>query len=288
MAKQDKKSVGNPRPFLKWVGGKGRLIHDMSQYFPETYNRYFEPFVGGGAMFFSLNPDKSYINDMNVVLMNAYIHIRDDVERLIKDLSILEAIFYELPNVDVDDSKKEFYLKKRVEYNQLSSDDFKKTSLLIFLNKTCFNGLYRENSKGGFNVPFGQHNKPTICDEENLRAISTRLKKTTISHGSYENVIKKAKAGDFIYLDPPYYPINSASFTAYHASGFVERDQEILRDNFKKLAEMGCYVMLSNSDAPFINELYKDFTIHKIYAARSVNSVGTKRGKIAEVLVTSY
>lgn len=275
-----------PRPFLKWVGGKGKLIPELSKYYPESFNKYFEPFVGGGAMFFSANAPKAHINDMNSVLICAYKHIRDDVEKLINELDTLQEFYWDLPDIE---SKKELYLEKRSVFNELKNDEFEKTVLLIFLNKTCFNGMYRENSKGGFNVPFGKHQKPTISDSINLRNVSKSLKNVEITSGSYEEAIKKAKKGDFIYFDPPYQPLNpTSSFTSYQAGGFDVEDQKKLRDAFKNLSDKGCYVMLSNSNSPIILELYKDFEIHEIMAARSINSVGSGRGKIVEVLVTNY
>lgn len=281
-----KTSTSQPRPFLKWVGGKARLLPVISEYYPTTYEKYYEPFVGGGAMFFSLQPKTAHINDLNLVLISAYKHIRDDVDKLVESLRELENLYYALPSLE---EKKLFYLDKRTEFNTLPHESFDKTVLLIFLNKTCFNGMYRENSKGGFNVPFGQHERPTICDEENLRNISASLQHTVITHSSYEKAVATAEKGDFIYFDPPYHPLNTtSSFTSYQAGGFTEQDQIKLRDEFKRLSDLGCKVMLSNSDAPLINELYKDFKIHKIYAARSINSNGAKRGKILEVLVTNY
>lgn len=280
------RTLTKPRPFLKWVGGKARLLPVISEYYPDTYNSYYEPFVGGGAMFFSTQPDIAHINDLNLVLISAYEHIRDDVEKLIESLKELENHYYALPSLA---DKKLFFLERRTVFNALPHEDFEKTVLLIFLNKTCFNGMYRENSKGGFNVPFGQHERPKICDDTNLKSVSIALAKTIITHSSYEDAVSDAKEGDFIYFDPPYYPLNpTSSFTSYQAGGFTEEDQTKLRDEFRRLSDLGCKVMLSNSDATLINELYKDFKIHKIYAARSINSNGAKRGKILEVLVTNY
>ena len=276
------------RPFLKWVGGKAKLIPQLSEHFPSSYGTFFEPFVGGGALYFSLNPEKAHINDMNKVLINGYIHIRDDVDKLIDELSALQEFYWKLPSVI---EMKELYLEKRAAFNDLPADDFEKTVLLIFLNKTCFNGMYRENSKGHFNVPFNNSEKPPICDEKNLRAVSASLQKTKITFGSYEQAIKNAKKGDFVYFDPPYHPLNAtSSFTDYQAGGFSAADQEKLRDLCLALHERGCFVMLSNSTAPLIMDLYKEapFKIHEIMAARSINSKGHGRGKIAEVLVTNY
>ena len=279
-------TVKTARPFVKWVGGKGRLVSELAKYFPKQYKDYYEPFVGGGAVFFSLTPKTAHLNDLNLVLISLYSFIKDDVNRVVNSLKVLELEYYSLPSID---EKKALFLQKRDEFNNLTNDSFEKAVLLIFINKTCFNGMYRENSKGGFNVPFGKHEKPTICDELNLLAVSNALKSVTITHSSYEVLTLKAKPGDFIYFDPPYHPINTtSSFTSYQAGGFGAEDQKKLRDEFKRLSEQGCKVMLSNSDSPLINELYKDFNIHKIYAARAINSKGDGRGKILEVLVTNY
>ncbi len=275
-----------PRPFLKWVGGKARLLPEISKYYPTSHGTFYEPFVGGGAMYFSLKPKSAHINDLNLVLISAYKHIRDRLKPLIGSLQELELRYYSLPSLE---EKKLFFLEQRETFNSLPNDSFEKTVLLIFLNKTCFNGMYRENSKGGFNVPFGKHEKPKICDEINLKRVSVSLQNTTITHSSYEEAVSTAKKNDFVYFDPPYHPLNpTSSFTSYQAGGFSEQDQVKLRDEFKRLSNIGCKVMLSNSDSPLINELYKEFNIRKIYAARSINSVGTKRGKILEVLITNY
>lgn len=274
------------RPFVKWVGGKGRLVSELAKHFPNQYNDYYEPFVGGGAVFFSLNPKTAHINDLNQVLISLYSYIKKDVRSVIIALKDLEMEYLVLPSIE---DKKELYLQKRAEFNNLQNDSFEKAVLLIFLNKTCFNGMYRENSKGGFNVPFGKHEKPTICDESNLVATAGALKHVTVTHSSYEVLTSRAKPGDFIYFDPPYHPLNmTSSFTSYQAGGFSADDQQKLRDEFKRLSDLGCKVMLSNSDAPLINDLYKDFNIYKIYAARAINSKGDGRGKILEVLVTNY
>lgn len=274
------------KPFLKWVGGKGRLITELEKFYPKDFDRFYEPFVGGGAMFFSINPSDGNINDKNEILICAYKHIRDNVENLISLLSVLHDYYWSLQDLAL---KKQFYLEKRTLFNSLNNECIEKTVLLIFLNKTCFNGMYRENSKGGFNVPFNNSEKPPICDAINLRNVSNALQRTKITSASYDEAVDSAVAGDFIYFDPPYHPINAtSSFTSYNSSGFNENDQILLRDKFKELSDRGCKVMLSNSNAPLITQLYKDFNIHEIYAARSINATGTKRGKIAELLITNY
>lgn len=286
MTKRGNTGVVKVRPFVKWVGGKGRLVPQLLEHFPEEYNDYYEPFVGGGALFFAIAPPVAHISDMNNVLISAYKRIKSDVEGLILELQKLQDEYRALPTLE---DNKEYYLAKRAEFNSLDNSAPEKVALLIFLNKTCFNGMYRENRNGGFNVPFGKNPKATICDADNLRAVAKELKHTSIKLSSYEKAIENAKAGDFVYLDPPYHPLNAtSSFTSYHADGFTADDQIKLRDTFKELSERGCKVMLSNSNSDFINDIYKEFNIHKIHAARSINANGAGRGKIQEVLVTNY
>lgn len=281
-----KKLGENARPFLKWVGGKGSVIAELRRFFPESYDNYFEPFVGGGAVFFSLKTKKSTINDINQSLMSAYINIRDHVDELIEEL---EKIQIEYHSLDSDNQKIKFY-KIREEYNALKDrNSIRRTVLLIFLNKTCFNGMYRENKSGGFNVPFNKSRKPTICDEINLREISEILKHTAILSGSYRQAVKKAKKGDFIYFDPPYQPLSkTASFTSYSKDDFGEKDQIELKELIDELTARGCKVMMSNSYTKFIISLYKDYKQHRIYAGRLINSNASKRGKISEIVVTNY
>lgn len=274
-----------PKPFVKWVGGKRQLLRqfrELGLYPPEDFNpitnTYYEPFVGGGAVFFDLLPKNAKLSDLNNELVITYNVIKNNVDELVQSL---QKHVYD----------KEYYLEVRAKkIDDLS--DVEVASRFIFLNRTGFNGLYRVNKSGQFNVPFGRYNNPVICDEDNLRRVSDALQGVTITHQDYKNVLKTAKSGDFIYLDPPYYPINAtSSFTSYTAEGFLEKEQTELRDTFVKLHEKGCFVMLSNSDTPFINELYSGLdgiTINKITAGRSINSKGSGRGKITEVLVTNY
>ena len=274
-----------PKPFVKWVGGKRQLLRqfrELGLYPPEDFNpitnTYYEPFVGGGAVFFDLLPKNAELSDLNNELVITYNVIKNNVDELIQSL---QKHIYD----------KEYYLEVRAKkIDDLS--DVEVASRFIFLNRTGFNGLYRVNKSGQFNVPFGRYNNPVICDEDNLRRVSDALQDVTITHQDYKNVLKTAKSGDFIYLDPPYYPINAtSSFTSYTAEGFLEKEQTELRDTFVKLHKKGCFVMLSNSDTPFINELYSGLdgiTINKITAGRSINSKGSGRGKITEVLVTNY
>ncbi|MBU0647296.1 DNA adenine methylase [Patescibacteria group bacterium] len=274
-----------PKPFVKWVGGKRQLLkqfRDLGLYPPENFdpitNTYFEPFVGGGAVFFDLLPETAYLSDLNNELVVTYNVIKNDVENLIKSLKKHKL-------------DKEYFLKIRAQKPEKLSD-LNTASRFIYLNRTCFNGMYRVNSKGGFNVPFGKYTNPLICDESNLRKASKALKNVEIKKQDYKEVLKKAKKGDFIYFDPPYYPISkTASFTSYTSESFLDKEQIELRDTFVELHKRGCFVMLSNSDTPLINKIYsepKGLRITKVQAGRAINSDASKRGKITEVLVTNY
>lgn len=274
-----------PKPFVKWVGGKRQLLkqfRDLGLYPPEDFdpitNTYFEPFVGGGAVFFDLLPETAYLSDLNNELVVTYNVIKNDVENLIKSLKKHKL-------------DKEYFLKMRAQ-NPEKLSDLNTASRFIYLNRTCFNGMYRVNSKGGFNVPFGKYTNPLICDENNLRKASKALKNVEIKKQDYKEVLKKAKKGDFVYFDPPYYPVSkTASFTSYTSESFLDKEQIELRDTFVELHKRGCFVMLSNSDTPFINKIYsepKGLRITKVQAGRAINSDASKRGKITEVLVTNY
>jgi DNA adenine methylase len=276
-----------PKPFVKWVGGKRQLLKQfrlLNLYPPEKFNiktaAYFEPFVGGGAVFFDLLPRKAFLSDLNAELVTTYNVIKNNVEKLILTLNKHEY-------------DKEYFLKIRaLDQKQLS--DIEIAARFIYLNRACFNGMYRVNSKGGFNVPFGKYTNPQICDEQNLRRVSKALVDVEIRHEDYKNVLKKAVKGDFVYFDPPYYPVSkTASFTSYTAESFLDKEQTELRDTFLELSNRGCYVMLSNSDTPFINEIYseiidKGIKITKVSAGRAINSKASGRGKITEVLITNY
>lgn len=277
--------AGKPKPFIKWVGGKRQLLEQfrkMNLYPPEDFNpkknRYFEPFVGGGAVFFDLLPEKGFLSDLNKELVTTYNVIKNDIERLITSLRKHR-------------NDKEYFLKIRAQDpNKLSDVDV--ASRFIFLNRTCFNGMYRVNSNGVFNVPFGKYSNPLICDENNLQKVSKALKNIDIKQQDYKEVLKKAKKNDFIYFDPPYYPISkTASFTSYTTETFLEKEQIELRDTLIELNKRSCFVMLSNSDTPFINKIYsgiKGVHINKVQASRAINSKGSCRGKITEVLITNY
>ncbi len=281
-----------PRPFIKWAGGKSQLIQQYLPHFPERYQNYYEPFVGGGAIFFHLQPLRSLLIDINIELVNVYRCVRDQVEELI---SYLEA--------HREKHSSEHYYEVRAATQrppgsqQFPSDDWldqgndlERASRLIYLNKTCFNGLYRENSKGYFNVPLGSYKQPSIYDPDILRACSNALKSTKIEMGSFDMILDHAKSqADFVYFDPPYHPISATSkFTSYNRYSFHEADQIRLRDTVRTLSDRGVQVMLSNSDCDFVRDLYQDFNIETIYASRNINCNAEKRGKITEVLVTNY
>jgi len=274
-----------PKPFVKWVGGKRQLLtqfRKLNLYPPELFNiktgKYFEPFVGGGAVFFDLLPEKGFLSDLNNELVTTYNVIKNDVDGLITSLKKHKT-------------DKEYFLKVRSQ-DPTKLSDLAVASRFIFLNRTCFNGMYRVNSKGGFNVPYGKYTNPLICDENNLKKVSKALQGIEIKHQDYKEVLKKAKKGDFIYFDPPYYPVSkTASFTSYTAESFLDKEQIELRDTFLELHKRGCYAMLSNSDTPFINKIYLGFKgvrINKVEAGRAINSKGSGRGKITEVLITNY
>ena len=275
-----------PKPFVKWVGGKRQLLKQFKElglYPPDDFDPiksfYHEPFAGGGAVFLDLLPKHAVLSDLNSELITTYKVIKNDVNKLIK---LLKTYKYD----------KDFFLKIRSK-NINNLPDVQIAARFIYLNRTCFNGLYRVNSKGEFNVPFGSYNNPLICDEDNLIKISKALKKVKIYNEDYKNVLKRAKKGDFIYFDPPYYPVNRTSnFTGYTKEGFFEKEQTELRNTFVELHKRGCFVMLSNSDTPFINKLYsnldKKIKLHKIEANRNINSKGSGRGKIKEVLIINY
>ena len=266
-------------PIVKWVGGKRQLMFELLKNMPETYNRYFEPFIGGGALFFELQPQNGYISDMNEELINLYSVVRDDVYELIDDLNkhkVSKEYFLKIRNLD-----------RTEKYNKLS--DIQKASRFIYLNRTCFNGMYRVNSQGQFNVPFGNYKNPRIVDAENLINCSKLLKNTEICCADFSEILNKVQKGDFVYFDPPYVPLNeTSSFTSYTKDGFDLDMQFKLRDVCDELDSNGVMFMLSNSDTKLVNELYSNYEIKKVFASRAINANGNGRGKITEVLVRNY
>lgn len=270
-------------PFLKWVGGKRQLMAVIVENLPKNIKnlKYYEPFIGGGAVFFHLQPVNAVINDLNNELINVYCVIKNDLDSLIADLKRHKnnaEYFYEIRALDRTD-----------DFNTLTA--VQKASRLIYLNKTCFNGLYRVNNAGEFNVPFGRYKNPNIVNEPTLKAVSKFLKNSNIriSCEDYENVLEKADRDSFVYIDPPYHPISeSSNFTGYVRGGWNANDQTRLRDTCDKLNKRGVKFLLSNSSASLIKELYKDYNITNVKASRFVNSKASGRGQIDEVLIKNY
>lgn len=269
------------QPFLKWAGGKRQLLQELRKYIPKKYNFYYEPFIGAGSVLFDLQPKKAVINDINMELVNVYNVVKHDVERLIEDLQKHE------------NNKDYFYAIRDLDRQPLYKDlsPIERASRVIYLNKTCFNGLFRVNGQGQFNVPFGKYKNPQIINEIVIRAVHNYLhtNDVTILNQDFEMVVKMATKGDFLYFDPPYDPVSdTSSFTGYHIDRFNKNDQIRLRDTFVELDKRGCKVLLSNSATHFIKDIYSDFHIEIVSAARNINAVASKRGKIEEVLVMNY
>lgn len=266
------------RPFLKWAGGKAQLLSDLLARVPGEFTAYHEPFIGGGALFFALTAGErrgrgASLSDVNPNLIGAWRAIRDDVEGVIAALA---------PHVNTEEH---FYAVRALDPAALSPAEG--AARVIFLNKTGFNGLYRENSRGRFNVPFGRYANPTFCDAANLRAVACALRGVSVEARDFRTVLDRAKPGDFVYFDPPYVPVSATSyFTAYSRGGdFGPAEQTALRDVFAELAGRGVHVLLSNSDVPFVRDLYAGFSIDQVLARRNINSNPAARGAVAEVLV---
>lgn len=281
MAVEIEKQQNSTYPVVKWAGGKRQLINDLLEYMPDFYNNYFEPFIGGGALFFELQAENAYISDINDELINLYKVIQNDVYTLIRSLEKHSKNF-----------SKEYFLYLRnldrlPDYETLS--EVEKASRFIFLNRTCFNGLYRVNSKGHFNVPFGKYKNPRIVDEQNLINCSFLLKKTKIQKADFNEILNYVQKNDFVYFDPPYVPLNDSSyFTSYTKEGFTWKDQEKLKKLCDKLTTKGVRFMLSNSDTEETRKLYSKYEIITVYANRNINANGDGRGKITEILVRNY
>lgn len=277
MAKKNKLVM----PFLKWVGGKRQLITEIEPLLPSRISTYYEPFVGGGAVFLHMQPKRAVINDYNSELINVYETIRDDVDKLIEHLAIHKndsEYFYQIRALDRQEG-----------FDELSKVE--RASRVIYLNKTCFNGLYRVNSSGEFNTPFGRYKNPNIINETVLHAVSHYLKENDIKLRSvdFEDALRGARKGSFVYLDPPYDPVSkSSNFTGYVQGGFGDDEQLRLRDTCIDLDKKGINFLLSNSATAFMKDLYKDFQITEVGASRSINSVGSKRGEVKEILVRNY
>ena len=271
-------SGGGAKPFVKVSGGKRKLVPLIKEVMPNKFGSYHEPFVGGGALFFNLQPKKAFLSDLNAKLINVYLALREDVEQVVKKLKKLQ---YD-PRV----------FQKVREHNFERGDMFQQAADYIYANKSCFNGIYRVNQSGQFNVPFGRYTNPTICDEEGLYNAGKALQGVTIRWEPFEKVLGRAKKGDFVYFDPPYAPISATSdFTSFTKQGFGSDDQVKLRDVALELKKRGVHVVLSNSNASLIRDLYcrganrKNFLVREIKAARSINSDGEKRGDVTELLI---
>lgn len=266
------------KPFVKWAGGKRQLLDELVQGLPKFEN-YHEPFLGGGAMFFGLEArqklKKAYLSDLNVELINAYSVIKTDVLNLMSELSSSIYANNETAYYKIRSSKP----TSRVE----------RAARFIYLNKTAFNGLYRVNSKGEFNVPFGRYSNPKILDSDNLFKVSRAMQKDELFCGDFTHVLKNAHKGDLVYFDPPYFPISkTANFTGYTKQSFSEKDQERLLKIYKTLDSRGCYVILSNSYSDFIADLYEEFEPTVVRANRMINCKGDKRGKVKELIVRNW
>lgn len=271
------------QPFTKWTGGKRQLLPVIRELMPKTYNRYFEPFVGGGALFFDLAPKDAVINDFNAELINCYQQIKDNPQELIEILKVHQEY-----------NSKEYYLDLRSADRDERIDmmsEVQRAARILYMLRVNFNGLYRVNSKNQFNVPYGRYKNPKIVDEELISAISVYLNNNQleIKVGDFEKAIVDVRTGDFVYFDPPYIPLSETSaFTSYTHEGFSFADQVRLRDAFKRLSDTGAYVMLSNSSSGLVEELYKDFNIHYVEATRTNGAKSSSRGKISEIIVTNY
>ncbi|HEW2269739.1 TPA: DNA adenine methylase [Streptococcus pneumoniae] len=271
------------QPFTKWTGGKRQLLPVIRELIPKTYNRYFEPFVGGGALFFDLAPKDAVINDFNAELINCYQQIKDNPQELIEILKVHQEY-----------NSKEYYLDLRSADRDERIDmmsEVQRAARILYMLRVNFNGLYRVNSKNQFNVPYGRYKNPKIVDEELISAISVYINNNQleIKVGDFEKAIVDVRTGDFVYFDPPYIPLSETSaFTSYTHEGFSFADQVRLRDAFKRLSDTGAYIMLSNSSSALVEELYKDFNIHYVEATRTNGAKSSSRGKISEIIVTNY
>lgn len=288
------------KPFIKWVGGKTQLLPEIRQYYPENITRYCEPFVGGGAVLFDVlqtfHPNEVLINDINPELINLYENIRDNCEPLIQLLEHFQTEYLETPEAD----RQNLYLGKRATYNHFIVErnpehNLEKAALFIYLNKTCFNGLYRVNRKGLFNVPFNRAKKPLICDAENIRECSPLLQNVQMHVGDYSDCRNFIDANTFVYLDPPYKPLSeSSSFTSYNEKGFSKEQQVELGNFITEMAHRRALIVASNSDPhnsneqdEFFDNLYADFNIERVQATRMINSNARRRGPINELLISN-
>lgn len=291
------------KPFIKWVGGKSQLIEQLEALLPTDFDKinnltYIEPFVGGGAMLFYMlqahkNIKYAVINDINSDLTNCYKIVREQPNELIRSLRVVQEEYYTIKN---EDEKKEYYLRMRDRFNTKPSDSIENATLFFFLNRTCFNGLYRVNKSGKFNVPCGRYVRPLICDAETILADSALLQRVEILTGDFEQTFKYVKGETFFYFDPPYRPLNNtSSFNDYAKEAFNDAAQIRLKHFCDCLQKAGASFMLSNSDClgkdgedRFFDDLFADYEISRVWASRCVNADGTKRGKLTEIVVRNY
>lgn len=285
------------KPFLKWAGGKGQLLGEITNSSPAHFDTYIEPFVGSGAVLFDIlstrpSVQKAIINDINGDLINTYRTIRDNHLEMVKVLLELQTEYLSLDAT----GRQEMFYSVRDRYNGRMEDNIHQACFFIFLNRTCFNGLYRVNSKNLFNVPHGKYKTPKICDPDNLTAVAEALKKVDIRNADYEALKGEITKECFIYLDPPYKPISeTATFNSYSADKFDDDEQVRLKNFCDYINEQGAFFMLSNSDPTntdennrFFDELYKEYNIRRVRARRNINSNGSERGEINELLITNY
>ncbi len=291
------------KPFLKWAGGKTQLLQTIDSFLPASFKdekniTYIEPFVGGGAMLFFMlqkyhNIKRAIINDINSHLINTYKIIRNQPYQLIEFLSGLQ---YSYKSISDYEAQKEFYLNIRHKFNTMTLTDIEEAAYMLFINRTCFNGLYRENSKGEFNVPFGRYANPTICDESLILADSELLQSVEILNGDFSQTKEYIDGYTFFYFDPPYRPLDAtSSFNSYVKEIFDDNEQRRLRNFYASLSEEGCFELLSNSDGKsrnendnFFDDLYKEFIIERVNAKRSINVNPNKRGSLSELLIRNY
>jgi len=273
------------KPILKWAGGKTQLLPEILSRMPKNFSTYHEPFFGSGALYFALAPEQATVSDSNKNLISLYRHVRNNTASLFKALSALEREFNGLSSPE----KSEMYYSKRELFNSQAKRTIQHSALLVFLNKTGFNGMYRENPKGHFNIPFGKKEKVNLPTLEHLEACKSVLTNAEISSTGFESILDRATPGDFVYFDPPYVPLTkTSSFTSYQANGFSLDDHERLAETMNSLTSNGVQVLLSNSDTPEVRKMFKEFTIETVYARRNINSKGSGRGTVAEVLVRNY
>lgn len=287
------------KPFIKWAGGKSQLLEEIRKKYPAKIERYCEPFVGGGAVLLDVlanfQPKEVLINDINPELTNTYIQIRDNAESIIATLSEMQGDFWDMN----DEKRKEYFYSQRERFNELikqSASTEEKAALFIFINKTCFNGLYRVNGKGLYNVPIGSYKKPPICDAENIRTISKLLKRVDVHCGDYSECESFITDNAFVYIDPPYRPLNAtSSFTSYAKTEFGDEQQIQLGHFIEKISEKGAKVVASNSDPHntdendnFFDDIYKMFFIDRVAATRMINSNSNGRGTVSELLICNY